>query len=88
MSAMRDTLGNKHWLALNEPKLRDLLPETWTHMDNLNGLQIGYRLKLLGVDWRSEHEFALVMLFLEKVGIMQRQNDYQVRANPRNIFAQ
>lgn len=84
---LADTLGNKEWLKANEAAIRALLPETWTHMENLNGLRLGYGLKLIGVDWRSEDEFGRVMLFLEKTGMLQRQNDFQVRANHRSIFA-
>ena len=80
-----DTLGNEKWLRENEPKLREMLPETWTLMTNLNGLQLGFKLKLIGVEWRSEDEFGRVMLFLEKVGIMQRR-DYLVRRNPDSVF--
>lgn len=80
------TLGNKDWLIENEDKLSKLLPETWTHIENLNGLKIGFQLKLIGVEWRSTDEFGKVMVFLEKVGIMQRQNGYQVRSNPSSIF--
>jgi hypothetical protein len=83
----KDTLGNVNWLRVNEAALRALLPETWTHMDNLDGLKIGFGLKLLGIDWQSEDEFGKVMIFLEKVGILQRQNGYQVRANHLSIFA-
>lgn len=84
--SLRDTLGNQHWLKQNEPKLRELLPETWTLATNLNGLKLGFGLKLIGVDWRSEDEFGRVMVFLEKVGIMQRK-DYLVRRNPDLLFS-
>lgn len=57
----QDTLGNKEWLLANEQAVKDLLPETWTHIGNLNGLQLGFRLKLIGIDWRSETEFTSVM---------------------------
>jgi hypothetical protein len=86
MSALRDTLGNAQWLRDNEEKLRAMLPETWTLATNLDGLRLGFSLKLAGVDWRSEDEFGRVMLFLEKVGIMQRK-DYLVRRNPSLVFA-
>lgn len=85
MHPLKDTLGNEKWLRENEAKLRALLPETWTLATNLNGLQLGFRLKLLGVDWRSEDEFGRVMLFLEKIGIMLRK-DFLVRRNPDSIF--
>lgn len=81
-----ETLGNEKWLRENEAKLKEMLPTTWTHMENLNGLQLGFRLKLLGVEWHSEQDFGRIMLFIEKVGMMQRQNGYQVRANPSSIF--
>ena len=81
-----NTLGNTLWLGQNENKLKEMLPSQWTHVDNLNGLQIGWKMKLLGLDWRSEQEFGKIMVFLEKVGILQRQNGLQVRANPVNIF--
>jgi len=71
---------------MNTEKLKGLLPETWTHMNNLNGLKIGYGLKLLGIDWRSEDEFGKIMVWLEKIGIMIRQNTYQVRARNKSIF--
>lgn len=83
--SLLDTLGNETWLRENEPKLREMLPETWTLATNLNGLQLGWQLKLLGVDWRSPDEFGRVMLFLEKVGIMLRK-DFLVRRNPERVF--
>lgn len=84
--SLKDTLGNEQWLRENEPKIKALLPDTWTHMENLNGMKIGFGFKLLGIDWRSEEQFGKCMLFLEKLGMMQRQNGFQVRANPDSVF--
>lgn len=86
MHKFQPTLGNADWLRKNEEGLRKLLPDTWTHMENLNALKIGFGLKVLGVDWRSEQEFGQIMVFLEKVGILQRQNGFSVRANHLSIF--
>lgn len=83
---LQNTIGNEEWIRNNEQKLKDLLPKTWTHMSNLNGLKIGFGLKLIGVDWRSQDEFGKVMVWLEKVGIMIRQNTYQVQASNQSIF--
>ena len=69
---MKNTLGNEEWLKQNREKILNILPETWTHVNNLNGLQLGYRLKLIGIDWRSTEEFSKVMIFLEKIGYLQR----------------
>ena len=62
-----------------------MLPATFTHMGNLNGLQLGFKLKLLGVDWRSENEFGRIMVYLEKIGMMLRDG-VTVRRNPHSIF--
>ena len=83
---LKETLGNIEWLRANEDAIKKLLPENWTHMENLNGLKLGYGMKLIGIDWRSEDQFGKVMLFLEKLGMMQRQNGYQVRANPSRVI--
>lgn len=69
---LADTLGNEKWMAENADKIKALLPETWTHMQNINGLQLGFGLKLLGVDLKSEDEFGKCMLFFERTGLMLR----------------
>ena len=80
-----DTLGDMKWLRANERALKEILPDTWTHISNLNGLSIGFKLKLLGIDWRSEEEFGKVMVYLERIGIMIRDG-YTVKRNPRDVF--
>lgn len=87
--SLKSTIGNEQWMRENESALKKLLPDTWTHMDNLSGqpiLKTAFGFKLLGIDWRSAQEFEKVMVYLEKLGILQRQNGYQVRANPGSIF--
>ncbi|MBK6616382.1 hypothetical protein [Ottowia sp.] len=83
--SLQETLGSDQWLRENEEKVKALLPETWTHMGNLNGLQIGFGLKLLGIDWRSEDEFGRVMQFLEKARFMLRDGS-TVKRNPQSVF--
>lgn len=75
MSDLRSTLGDRAWMQADRDGLRALLPETWTLMANLKILQIGYGLKLLDVDWRSEDELAKIMVFLEKAGLMLRDGN-------------
>ena len=79
------TLGNRQWVK--EHELKAILPDVWTHIENLNGMQLGFKLKLLGIDWRSEEDFGLIMVCLEKMGLMLRQNEYSVRANPSKVFS-
>lgn len=82
---LQDTLGSADWVKTNEEAIKKLLPNTWTHMNNLNGLQLGFRLKLLGIDWRTENEFGKIMLYLEKIGLMLRDGMI-VKKNPHSIF--
>jgi len=84
---LRTTLNDPHWLALNGPKLAKLLPETWTHIANLNPLQLDFNLKLLGVDWRTDQEFAETMMSLEQHTILLRSG-MLVRRNHRLMGAQ
>ncbi len=58
--------------------LRRCLPETWTHIHNVNLLQIGFAAKLAGVDWQSLPE---LFSSLEKSGLIQR-NGYTLRRTP------
>lgn len=82
---LQDTLGNEEWMKKNEAAIKEMLPDTWTHVNNLNGLQLGYKLKLIGVNWRSEDEFGRIMVYLEKIGMMLRDG-MAVRRNPHSIF--
>ena len=83
--SLQDTLGNEEWLRANEQKVKEMLPETWTHIGNLNGLQIGFKMKLLGIDWRSEDQFAKAMTFLTKTGFFLMQGQ-TVKRNPHSVF--
>jgi hypothetical protein len=71
----------------DQAHVKALLPETWTHISNLNGLQIAFGLKLLGIDWRSEDQLARVLLFLEKARFMLREGMI-VKRNPQSVFGQ
>lgn len=83
--SLEETIGNREWVKENEDKIKNILPETWTHIQNLNGLQLGFQLKLIGIDWRSEEEFGKVFVFLEKMGILLREGQ-TFRRNPHSIF--
>lgn len=48
---------------------------------------MGFQMKLMGIDWRTDAEFGRVMVFFESIGLMQRQNVYQVRCNPNWEFS-
>jgi hypothetical protein len=82
---LTETLGNTEWLKKNEQAIKEMFPKTWTHMNNLNGLQLGFKFKLIGIDWRSEEQFSKVMVYLEKIKIILRDG-YTIKANPHSIF--
>lgn len=65
-----DTLHDKAWLASNRKELLEVLPDQWTHWTNIDLLKIGFKLKLLGLDWRSKDDFIETMIILESVGIL------------------
>lgn len=78
---LRGTIDNRVWLRENEQALKALFPETWTHVENLNGLELGFGMKLIGIDWRSTAEFSFVLIVLEKLGLTLRDG-LTVRRNP------
>ncbi len=83
-----DTLGNMSWLAANEVELKSVLPVEWTSIQEFGqtgALQVAFKLKLLGVDWRHEGEFGKIMVFLEKCHFMER-NGLMIRRNPNSVF--
>lgn len=80
-----DTLGNDEWLRVNEKAIKAMLPETWTHVSNLNMLQIGYQMKLLGIDWRTEEQLAKTMAFLTKTRFLLKSG-MTVKRNAQSIF--
>ncbi len=73
-----ETIYDPDWLDKNATAIKDLLPKTWTHISNVNGLKIGFNFKVLGIDWRSELEFFKAMEALVDVGIVLREG-YTIR---------
>lgn len=86
-TAISVTLANKEWWEKNLDTIREkIIPATWTHIANLNGMAMGFQMKLLGIDWRDQNEFGRVMVFFEKIRLMQRNNLMQVRHDPTWVF--
>ena len=69
-----ELLRDTKWLKSNEKRLKDIFPKVWTHNANMNMLGVGYRLKLIGIDWRSQDQLASVLTFLTRIGIVEVQN--------------
>jgi len=79
------TLGNREWVRQNEQAIKDLFPDTWTHVMNLNPVAIGFGLKLIGIDYRTDAEYCKVVQFFEDVGILMRDG-YLVRRSHLPVF--
>jgi len=69
---LNETVGDAEWLDENRKALLNMLPETWTHVANVNFIALRYQLKLIGVDFRSDNELAFCLAALEKASILQR----------------
>lgn len=63
---------DSNWIKLNQAALRQALPDSWTNVQNLDFVRIGYQLKLLNVDWRSYEELARIMAKLEQLHFLIR----------------
>lgn len=78
---LNNTLLDPVWVGANRKILLDLLPETWTHIANLNLVRIGYTFKLLGIDWRSNEDLAQCFALLERGQLLLRDGVLLRRAN-------
>jgi len=86
-----DLLKDPKWLRNNEAALKDAFPETWTHTKNINFLQVRFRLKLIGLDFRDDNQVAKILTFLTTIGMLEVKplgsEDAQIRRSSRSIFA-
>lgn len=64
----QSTLGSDIWLEENKEVLLKLFPDNWEHIQNINPLVVGFKLKVLGVEWNTEMEFGFAMMFLVRKG--------------------
>lgn len=69
-----ETLGSYKWLSENKQRILNIFPETWTHQANINPLKILFQFKLIGIDWRSEDDAIKILVFLEKLKFIVRDN--------------
>lgn len=82
---LKTTLLNEHWLKQHEAAVRELLPTTWTHVMNLDIVQLGAGFKALGIYFRTKDEFKLLMINLDKLRLLLRDG-LIIKRNPDSIF--
>jgi hypothetical protein len=78
---LKTTIFDLTWYTKNEDVIRDMFPEEWTHVSDLNLLKIGYLLKLRGVDWTSKEELAEVLAFLTTIKLIYAYEEIWFKAN-------
>ena len=83
--SLQHTLANEDWLKNNEDKVKALFPIALTNIQQLNGVKLGTDLRTIGVEWRTEKEFEMIMVFLQKLGFIIREGK-SVKRNPQRIF--
>lgn len=70
MPTIQQTLGNESWVQANLPALRNMFPATPTKIDLGVFLSVGFKIKVLGVEWRDENDLPKIMSFLQKLKII------------------
>lgn len=80
------TILNQEWLEKHEADLRALYPQDWKLVENFDGFKTGASLKKMGVLWNSPYELSALLVYMEKIKIVQRSEIGYIRANPNSIF--
>jgi len=75
IAAIQRTLGSREWTRNNRHHLADLFPLEWTPSKEFNWLALRFRLKLLGIDYRSEETFVECFTFLIRIGLVETHVD-------------
>lgn len=78
---LEQTLDDDQWVRAHEDQIREMLPETWTHVSNIDQVRFGFRMKVLGIDWKSYADLGAIFAALERKRIMIRDGVI-VRYNP------
>ncbi len=81
---MADTVLNREWMKANQDAVKALLPETWTHIGNVDIEQIAIGLKELGVQWTTIQGAANSVFALEANGTLLREGD-SLKRTPKII---
>lgn len=79
-------IKSPEWLSENEETLRKLFSQEWKEYTQADALRMGFQLKLMGIDWRSEMEFGKAMVILISTGVVMTRHQpdgaLELKANP------
>lgn len=73
MSSVQETIGNPQWVVQHYVQVRDIFPAERQLMTQSDMIRVGFKMKLLGIDWRSENELAQVMVLCYHLGMYHQQ---------------
>lgn len=85
-----NTLYNSNWLIDNQDKILQSLPDTWTHIDNLDFVVFGINMSGLNLPWENKSDLERFLSYFELINMLIRQNTYQVKrcySNPFTVAA-
>ena len=85
MSSLKSTIENIEWVKKHEQEIKDIFPNTFTHVNNINGLNVMFEFKILGIDYKSKKEFIKILVFLTKIGLILRDG-HSIKSNPHKVF--
>lgn len=77
-----EMLDDENWLKKHKDTLIQILPETWTNIQNLSIVSLMYRLKLIGIQLSGVADLATFLAKLEIKGFILRENCL-IRVNKR-----
>ncbi len=75
------TLGNMDWVRANIHKIQACLPQTWTHMDNIDLIKFGASLKSIGILWTDYNQLSSILILFDRTKIILRENKL-IKINP------
>jgi len=85
-SPYKNNLYSVNWLKENHNELMEALPSVWTHIDNIDFLVFGFKLKLLDVPWSNKTDLVQILQYLESIDLLIRKNGYQIVRNSDSQF--
>lgn len=68
-------------MVSNHDRLIDCLPDTLTHIDNIDMVRFGFKMKLMDVPWEDYDQLKEILFFFEQLGMLIRKNEYQFVRN-------
>jgi hypothetical protein len=74
------------FLKHKQKEIKNIFPETWTHTANINWLGVGFKLKVVGFDWKSQDELAIILSVLERERLILREGVHLIKANHLDVY--